>query len=340
MKTAKLVIGIISMVLSVFVLFQSCAAGMYNALSSNGQASGTGGVFVAICLMIAGIVGVATRNSVKKGGALAAAGFCLAGALVGGVLAGDYSDLYIWSFIAWAFGAVYLVDGFYSEPGKLNLKPWMLVLALIILPPVGIILLWIDRPFKLSSSIITTVIGSVAILVMATNFIGTDSGSVTSDEVATQTSQTTQVSSESAASSSETQAAKTYGLNETWTVDGALALTFTAAAVTDDRNQFDDSNPTQVVILTYDYENLGIDNEYMDLYISSSDFKVIDSAGVMASTYPATTEYPQETPIGAKCIGAQQAYGLTNAGGVITVQVTVYGNNFEKHEAVFELPVG
>ncbi|MDK2962383.1 MAG: hypothetical protein PWP20_1509, partial [Eubacteriaceae bacterium] len=39
-----------------------------------------------------------------------------------------------------------------------------------------------------------------------------------------------------------------------------------------------------------------------------SDFKVIDSAGVMASTYPATTEYPQETPVGAKCIGAQQAY--------------------------------
>ena len=78
----------------------------------------------------------------------------------------------------------------------------------------------------------------------------------------------------------------------------------------------------------------------MDLYISSSDFKVIDSAGVMASTYSVTTEYPQETPVGAKCIGAQQAYGLTNAGGVITVQVTVYGNNFEKHEAVFELPVG
>ncbi|MDI3535645.1 MAG: hypothetical protein PWR12_880 [Eubacteriaceae bacterium] len=78
----------------------------------------------------------------------------------------------------------------------------------------------------------------------------------------------------------------------------------------------------------------------MDLYISSSDFKVIDSAGVMASTYSVTTEYPQETPVGAKCIGTQQAYGLINPGGVITVQVEIYGNGLEKHEAVFELPVG
>jgi hypothetical protein len=339
MKTAKLVIGIISMVLSVFVLFQSCAAGMANTLSSNGQLGGTGGIFVAICLMIAGIIGVATRNSVKNGGALTAAGFCLAGALIGGVMAGDYSDLYIWSFIAWAFGAVYLVDGFYCEPGRLNLKAWMLVLALIILPPVGIVLLWIDRPFKLSSRIVTTVIAAVAIMVMATNIMGGDATSNSSQASASEYSQNDQVSPTSVNADSSNASEKTYGLGENWTVDGALSLTFTAAAVTADRNQFDESNPAQVVILTYDYDNLGIDNEYMDLYISSSNFKVIDSAGVMADTYPATTEYPQETPVGAKCVGAQQAYGLTNPGGVVTVQVEIYGNGLEKHEAVFELPV-
>ena len=36
MKTAKLVIGIISMVLFVLVAFQSCAAGLGNALADNG----------------------------------------------------------------------------------------------------------------------------------------------------------------------------------------------------------------------------------------------------------------------------------------------------------------
>ena len=36
MKNWKLVSGILSIVLCVFVLFQSCAAGTYNALEANG----------------------------------------------------------------------------------------------------------------------------------------------------------------------------------------------------------------------------------------------------------------------------------------------------------------
>ena len=61
MKTAKLVIGIISMVLFVLVAFQSCAAGLGNALADNGEVSGTSGMLLAFCMLIAGIVGVATR---------------------------------------------------------------------------------------------------------------------------------------------------------------------------------------------------------------------------------------------------------------------------------------
>ena len=41
MKNGKLVIGIISIVLFVLVGMQSCAAGLSNALSSNGEVSGT-----------------------------------------------------------------------------------------------------------------------------------------------------------------------------------------------------------------------------------------------------------------------------------------------------------
>lgn len=58
MKTAKLVIGIISMVLFVLVAFQSCAAGLGNALADNGEVSGTSGMLLAFCMLIAGIVGV------------------------------------------------------------------------------------------------------------------------------------------------------------------------------------------------------------------------------------------------------------------------------------------
>lgn len=80
MKTAKLSIGIISIVLSVFVIFQSCAAGISNSLSSNGESSGMAGLLVAITLMVGGIIGLATRKSHGRGGALTAAGFYLFGA--------------------------------------------------------------------------------------------------------------------------------------------------------------------------------------------------------------------------------------------------------------------
>lgn len=39
MKTAKLVLGIISMVLCLFVIFQSCAAGVSNTLEESGKSA-------------------------------------------------------------------------------------------------------------------------------------------------------------------------------------------------------------------------------------------------------------------------------------------------------------
>lgn len=67
MKTRKLVSGISSIVLSIFVLFQSALAGVANTMSANGEAGGSTGLF-----------GLA--------------------ALFGFTGAGSYGDLYIWSF--------------------------------------------------------------------------------------------------------------------------------------------------------------------------------------------------------------------------------------------------
>ena len=71
MKTWKLVSGILSIVLSVFVLFQSALAGVANTMSANGEAGGSAGLFVAILLLAGGIVSICVRKSVKKGGNIA-----------------------------------------------------------------------------------------------------------------------------------------------------------------------------------------------------------------------------------------------------------------------------
>lgn len=96
MKTWKLVSGIICIVLALFVLFQSCAAGLSNALQDNGEVSGSAGLIVAIMLLAGGIVSIATRNGGKGGNIALIVMFGIA-ALVGFTLAGSYRDLLIWA---------------------------------------------------------------------------------------------------------------------------------------------------------------------------------------------------------------------------------------------------
>lgn len=99
MKTWKLVSGIISIVLFVFVVFQSCAAGFVNTVSNNGEVSGSAGLIVAFMLLAGGIVSVSTRKSNGRGGNIALIVLYGIGALIGFTLAGNYSDLIIWA--AW-----------------------------------------------------------------------------------------------------------------------------------------------------------------------------------------------------------------------------------------------
>ncbi len=96
MKIWKLVSGILCIVLSLFVILQSCAAGLSNALEENGESGGTAGVVVAIMLLSGGIVSIATRKGSKGGNIALVVMFGLA-ALVGFTLAGSYKDLVIWA---------------------------------------------------------------------------------------------------------------------------------------------------------------------------------------------------------------------------------------------------
>ncbi len=95
MKTWKLVSGIISIILSVFVVFQSMMAGLANALEESGQYSGSAGLIVSICMLCGGIVSIVSRKNNSKGTNIALLILFSLTTLTGFVLAGNYSDLYI-----------------------------------------------------------------------------------------------------------------------------------------------------------------------------------------------------------------------------------------------------
>lgn len=116
MKTWKLVSGILCIVLSLFVVMQSCAAGISNTLQSNGEVGGSAGVIVAIMLLAGGIVSIATRNSSGKGGNIALIVLFGIGALFGFALAGSYSDLVIWA--AWCLICAALAIVSLAKSGK------------------------------------------------------------------------------------------------------------------------------------------------------------------------------------------------------------------------------
>lgn len=107
MQITKLVIGIISLVLSAFIIFQSCAAGLANTLGETGEISGSAGFFLSFCMIVAGIIGIATRKS-KKGG-FVAGGFYILGGLIGIAFYGSFSDLMIWSVLCFIFAIVFIV---------------------------------------------------------------------------------------------------------------------------------------------------------------------------------------------------------------------------------------
>ena len=97
MKVWKLVSGILSIILFVVVMLQSCAAGFINAVEDNGGTSGSAGVMVGIFMLAGGIVSIATRNKTGKGVNIALIILFGLAAVIGLAGYGNYSDLIIWS---------------------------------------------------------------------------------------------------------------------------------------------------------------------------------------------------------------------------------------------------
>ena len=117
MRTAKLILGILSLVLFIVIMLQSCAVGVVNSIDDNtSDLSGGGGTLLAFIMLIAGIIGVVARDS--RTGSLVAGIFYLVGALIGFVSLGTYGDLVIWSVVSLAFGMVFVISALRMEKAR------------------------------------------------------------------------------------------------------------------------------------------------------------------------------------------------------------------------------
>lgn len=103
MNNWKLVSGILSIVFSMLVLFQSCAAGVAfvfdNSVDTSASSGGIAGVFVACFLLAGGIVSIVTRSSKTNGGNIALLIlFSFASVIAFASYGSLYSDLIVWGF--------------------------------------------------------------------------------------------------------------------------------------------------------------------------------------------------------------------------------------------------
>lgn len=107
MKTTKLVVGIIMIVVAFFISIQSVMAGMSEAFINSGGHAGTAGLIVEILYLASGIVYIATRGKDNFGPDIASLIMLLIAWIFGLINAGIYKDLIIWSWLAFIIGIVF-----------------------------------------------------------------------------------------------------------------------------------------------------------------------------------------------------------------------------------------
>ena len=113
MSVWKLVSGILSIILAVFVFFQSGIAGLANSMSENGEVGGSAGLIVAFCMLAGGITSIVTRKG-GRGGSIALIILFGLAALCGFTMAGSYKDLTVWAgwcLICAALALISLIRG-------------------------------------------------------------------------------------------------------------------------------------------------------------------------------------------------------------------------------------
>jgi Ca2+/Na+ antiporter len=80
-------------------------------MTDNGETSGSAGLLIAFCMLVAGIVAIVTRNK-SKGGPITAGGIYALGGIIGIATNSTlYGDLKVWAVLSLIFAAVFILGG-------------------------------------------------------------------------------------------------------------------------------------------------------------------------------------------------------------------------------------
>lgn len=286
----KLAIGIISIFLFIIITFQSCAAGVSNALSENGSVSGTNGFMLAVLMVVAGIVGIITRKSSGKGGAIATIILYWLAALLAVGTGSTFGDLPIWGLISFIFGLVFVGSLVVKVP-KLNEGNNR-------------------KKFHIAFGVLLFV---VAVIGFAN--LGSDG-----TEVSAGGSSLSGVENKENEKKEDVKGLAKYGLNEAVVVDtsyGSYRLTVTGVRESKDRNMFSDTVADRVVLISYTYENVDYDDS---LNISDFNFKVYDKSSVSLESYPSSEwKYGESISVGRKSSGVMP-YALNSSDNYLEME--------------------
>ena len=111
MPVAKLCLGIISIALSLLVLFQSYIVLVSNTFADNGSTEASFGMLIAICLLTAGIVAIAARRS--RGGAVASMLLYGIAAYTGAIAPVEaFTDIIVWTWVCAVLCLIFFVSIF------------------------------------------------------------------------------------------------------------------------------------------------------------------------------------------------------------------------------------
>ncbi len=106
--TMRLIIGIFSILMSLVIGFQSCAATFGEALSDAKTSDGMSGSIVGFFVLAAGIVTIAARKT--KGGTITSIVLYILSGIIGLVNSSYYKDLKVWGVIALIFGILLIIS--------------------------------------------------------------------------------------------------------------------------------------------------------------------------------------------------------------------------------------
>ena len=116
MKTARSVLGVISIALYGAVISWLYTAKTGNAAVNNEEINGPANIAFAFLFLFAGIAGVSGRDCKKV--SIITGVFYMSGGVIGGMNAGSFSDLKIWSILAFALGLFFVISGIAQKTGK------------------------------------------------------------------------------------------------------------------------------------------------------------------------------------------------------------------------------